>query len=133
MSLVAILNKTFETESIEKVKKEMKEKILIASFFAMIMLLVPFTTAVARNTDIDTIKENRMFAVKLTTKELEQIRANFKDMIKDSFALHQAVDKAFAKSRTSFWAFSIICFIFFNPILNSPRSFEISFLFVLCV
>jgi len=90
MSLVTILN---------EVKKEVKKKILIASFFAVIMVLVPFT-AIAREVDVRSMgiegqkEENLM--IELKREELRQIYGNFKDILKDDYpTLYKTVLKTF--------------------------------------
>jgi len=72
----------------------MKKQLSIAIFFAAIMLLVPFTVAAAQKADVLAIKK-RNFITKLTTEEIEQICAEFKDMVKDNSAIYQAVEQAF--------------------------------------
>ena len=74
----------------------MNKKILIASFFATIMLLVPLTTAVAQEADscVPTITGNPNI-IKLTTEELMQISTDFKEMVKDNSVLYTAVKQAF--------------------------------------
>ncbi|MCK4364909.1 MAG: hypothetical protein KAW45_02550 [Thermoplasmatales archaeon] len=82
----------------------MKKKILIAGFFAVILLLVPFT-AVGRNGDICNLAaiepKDESLTIELTMEELSQTYTDFKNVLKEDHPeLYQDALQAFSAALT---------------------------------